>query len=92
MELKNSASDSCVCWEPDGTEGCSDAGTVRHCLRYGGDDCSDIGVSEEGWERRVRGRGFRDSTALSRALFFSRTPAATLGYCLYCKQEGSEGR
>ncbi|CAM9525055.1 unnamed protein product [Pylaiella littoralis] len=39
-------SDSCVCWEPDGTAGCSDVGTVRYCIRYGGDSCSDIGDSE----------------------------------------------
>ncbi|CAM9928936.1 unnamed protein product [Scytosiphon promiscuus] len=40
------ASEACVCWEPDTTDICEDAGSVRHCLRYGGDSCGDIGDSE----------------------------------------------
>ncbi|CAB1116223.1 unnamed protein product [Ectocarpus sp. CCAP 1310/34] len=38
--------DACVCWEPDGTDVCSDAGSVRYCVPFGGDSCSDIKDSE----------------------------------------------
>ncbi|CAM9715460.1 unnamed protein product [Laminaria digitata] len=38
--------DQCVCWEPDGSEGCASGSSLRYCIRYGGDRCSDIKATE----------------------------------------------
>eukprot|EP00752_Nemacystus_decipiens_P015200 g13535.t1 len=73
------ASTSCVCWEPDDTDSCSDIGSVRYCLRYGGDNCGDIGDSE--------GLLMGSLIVLVMIAFFSFSSLlVSISTCCYCKR------
>eukprot|EP00903_Cladosiphon_okamuranus_P008497 g8164.t1 len=73
------ASTSCVCWEPDGTESCSDIGSARYCLRYGGDSCGDIGDSEG----LLMGSSI---VLLMIAVFSFGSLLVSISTCWYCKR------
>eukprot|EP00904_Undaria_pinnatifida_P004687 jgi/Undpi1/14219/HiC_scaffold_9.g03868.m1 len=45
-EIFELGDDQCVCWEPDESVDCMSGSSLRYCIRYGGDRCSDIEDSE----------------------------------------------